>query len=176
MQQFVVLGRRLPSEKEPNPEIYKMTIFAPNEIVAESRYWYFLNDLKKIKKSHGQTISVKKVVEDESEVKNYAVQLRYRDCVGHHNMYREVREVCPSRAMQAIFHEMAGQYHVQYRDIQIIKFDEIKNHEDIRREKVLMMMPTEHHEVKFPHPFPESHGKRLAREHRFAKKVFHVKV
>lgn len=52
------MGRRTPSEACANPEVYKMTIFAPNEVVAESRFWYYLNSLKKIKKAHGQFISV----------------------------------------------------------------------------------------------------------------------
>ena len=42
LQEFQVVGRHLPTEAEPNPKIYRMRIFAPNEVVAKSRFWYFL--------------------------------------------------------------------------------------------------------------------------------------
>lgn len=41
-QEYQVVGRHLPSEAEPTPKIYRMRIFAPNEVVAKSRFWYFL--------------------------------------------------------------------------------------------------------------------------------------
>ena len=40
--EYQVVGRHLPSEHEPTPKIYRMRIFAPNEVVAKSRFWYFL--------------------------------------------------------------------------------------------------------------------------------------
>ena len=42
LQEFQVIGRHLPTEQEPTPKIYRMRIFAPNEVVAKSRFWYFL--------------------------------------------------------------------------------------------------------------------------------------
>jgi len=35
-----------------------MRIFAPNPIVAKSRFWYFLGKLRKIKKANGEIISL----------------------------------------------------------------------------------------------------------------------
>ena len=40
--EYQVVGRHLPTEQDPNPKIYRMRIFAPNEVVAKSRFWYFL--------------------------------------------------------------------------------------------------------------------------------------
>jgi large subunit ribosomal protein L18Ae len=40
--EYQVLGRHLPTEQEPNPKLYRMRIFAKNEVVAKSRFWYFL--------------------------------------------------------------------------------------------------------------------------------------
>ena len=42
LQEFQVVGRHLPTESDPTPKIYRMRIFAPNEVVAKSRFWYFL--------------------------------------------------------------------------------------------------------------------------------------
>ena len=35
-----------------------MRIFAPNETVAKSRYWYYLRQLKKAKKASGEIVAV----------------------------------------------------------------------------------------------------------------------
>lgn len=42
LQEFQVVGRHLPTESDPTPKIYRMRIFAPNDVVAKSRFWYFL--------------------------------------------------------------------------------------------------------------------------------------
>ena len=34
------MGRKAPTEAEPSPPIYRMRLFAPNEVVAKSRYWF----------------------------------------------------------------------------------------------------------------------------------------
>ena len=59
LKEFEVIGRKLPSEKEKKTPLYKMRIFAPEPIVAKSRFWYFLRQLKKFKKSTGEIVSVK---------------------------------------------------------------------------------------------------------------------
>ena len=56
-----MIGRHLPTEAQPTPTLYRMTIFAPNVSVAKSRYWYFLRGLKKVKKATGEIVSVKEV-------------------------------------------------------------------------------------------------------------------
>lgn len=74
LQEYQIVGRHLPTEAEPNPKIYRMRIFAPNEVVAKSRFWYFLRyvnwvnaqqplryidrQLKKVKKANGEIIGV----------------------------------------------------------------------------------------------------------------------
>jgi hypothetical protein len=35
-----------------------MRIFAPNTVVAKSRFWYFLKKLRKVKKAAGEIVSV----------------------------------------------------------------------------------------------------------------------
>lgn len=36
----------------------RMRIFAPNDVVAKSRFWYYLRQLKKMKKSHGEIVAL----------------------------------------------------------------------------------------------------------------------
>ena len=35
-----------------------MRLFAPNDVVAKSRFWYFLGRLRKIKKANGEIVSL----------------------------------------------------------------------------------------------------------------------
>lgn len=49
-----MVGRRIPTEKVPYPELYQMRIFAPDEVSAKSRFWYFMKKLKKLKKTVGE--------------------------------------------------------------------------------------------------------------------------
>lgn len=48
----------MPTESNPTPALYRMRIFAPNQVVAKSRFWYFLRGLKKVKKATGEIVSV----------------------------------------------------------------------------------------------------------------------
>lgn len=61
LKEYEVIGRKLPTEKEKTTPLYKMRIFAPDRIVAKSRFWYFLRQLKKFKKSTGEIVSLKQV-------------------------------------------------------------------------------------------------------------------
>ncbi|KAL9703483.1 hypothetical protein quinque_007001 [Culex quinquefasciatus] len=63
LKEYQVIGRKLPSEKDPNPPLFKMHIFAPDQIVAKSRFWYFLRQLRKFKKATGEIVSVKRILE-----------------------------------------------------------------------------------------------------------------
>ncbi len=40
-----------------------MRIFAPNDVVAKSRYWYYLRQLKKVKKANGEIVALHVVSE-----------------------------------------------------------------------------------------------------------------
>ena len=51
LNEYQVIGRRLPTDAVPEPKLFRMRIFAPNVVVAKSRYWYFLKKLHKVKKA-----------------------------------------------------------------------------------------------------------------------------
>ena len=61
LTEYQVIGRYLPSEANPTPKLYRMRTFAPNDVVAKSRFWYFLMKLKKVKKANGEIVSLNKV-------------------------------------------------------------------------------------------------------------------
>ena len=49
-----MVGRRIPTQKDPHPQLYRMRIFAPDMVSAKSRFWYFTKKLKRVKKSTGE--------------------------------------------------------------------------------------------------------------------------
>jgi hypothetical protein len=58
-----------------------MRIFATNEVVAKSRFWYFLGKLRKIKKANGEIVSVNQVraqcLRDANLAMHYLAQGKY---------------------------------------------------------------------------------------------------
>ncbi len=76
-KEYRVIGRKLPTESEPETPLFRMRIFAPDAVVAKSRFWYFLRQLRKFKKTTGEIVSVEEVTERKPlKVKNFGIWLR----------------------------------------------------------------------------------------------------
>lgn len=56
-----MVGRHLPTEKDATPKLFRMRLFAPNEVIAKSRFWYFMRKLKKVKKVNGEIVGINEV-------------------------------------------------------------------------------------------------------------------
>lgn len=120
LKEFEVIGRKLPSEKEKTTPLYKMRIFAPDQIVAKSRFWYFLRQLKKFKKSTGEIVSVKAIPEKSPvKIKNFGIWLRYDSRSGTHNMYREYRDLTVSGAVTQCYRDMGARHRARAHSIQV---------------------------------------------------------
>lgn len=61
MHQFLIVGRRKPTETHPESPVYRMKIFAQNSVIARSRFWYYLGALKKVKKANGEIVEMHEV-------------------------------------------------------------------------------------------------------------------
>ena len=78
LKEYRVIGRKMPTESEPVTPLYRMRIFATDQIVAKSRFWYFLRQLRKFKKTTGEIVSVEEIREKKPLViKNFGIWLRY---------------------------------------------------------------------------------------------------
>ncbi|ELW67166.1 60S ribosomal protein L18a [Tupaia chinensis] len=100
LREYKVVGRCLPTPKCSTPPLYRMRIFAPNHVVAKSRFWYFVSQLKKMKKSSGEIVYCGQVFEKSPlRVKNFGIWLRYDSRSGTHNMYREYRDLTTAGAV-----------------------------------------------------------------------------
>merc|ERR1712086_504300 len=56
-----VIGRHVPTERDPEPKAYRIKLFTKNETQARSRFWYFIRRLVKMKRSNGEILSVREV-------------------------------------------------------------------------------------------------------------------
>eukprot|EP00461_Guttulinopsis_vulgaris_P009946 UN10017 len=102
---YEVVGRNKPTAKNTQPQIFRMKIFAQNKTVAVSRFWYFLAMLNKSKSTTGQILSCEEIFDfKQSQIKNYAVTIRYNSRSGTHNMYREYRDVSLNGAIDLNVH------------------------------------------------------------------------
>lgn len=64
LKEYQVIGRKNVTEDNPVPALWRMRLFAPNKVVAESRYWYFLKQLRKVKKATGEIVAINEVSEE----------------------------------------------------------------------------------------------------------------
>merc|ERR1739844_81117 len=136
LKEYTVIGRKLPTEAEPVTPLYRMRIFAPDHVVAKSRFWYFLRQLRKFKKTTGEIVSCQLVKERfPLKVKNFGIWLRYNSRSGTHNMYRDYRD-------------MGARHRARAHSIQIIRC------ESIAASKCRRPLVTQMHDSKIKFPLP----------------------
>jgi hypothetical protein len=68
LHEYQVIGRKLPTDTDASPKLYRMRIFAPNTQVAKSRFWYFLKQARKVKKASGEIVAVNEVLDCNEDI------------------------------------------------------------------------------------------------------------
>jgi len=158
--EYQVIGRHLPTESNPTPKLYRMRIFAPNDVVAKSRFWYFLGKLRKVKKANGEIVSLNQIYERRPQkIKNFGIWIRYDSRSGTHNMYKEYREMSRTDAIDALYSDMAARHRARFRSIQILKVDEIEKTDQIRR-SYIKQLTTKNLTFPLPHRVPKAVTKK----------------
>jgi large subunit ribosomal protein L18Ae len=146
---FQVIGRKAPTEKEPNPPALRMKIFAKNEVQAKSRFWYFVHQMRKMKKTTGEILDINEITEkNERYVKNYGIWIKYNSRSGIHNMYKEFRDTTLCSAIDKLYNDMAGRHRCRSRSIQIIRTAIVESKDTRRSETQQFHSGT----LKFPLP------------------------
>lgn len=159
LHQYQIVGRKQPSEKEANPALYRMAVFAPNKVVAKSRFWYFLSQLRKMKRASGEVVSCREVFERKPILaRNYGIWLRYNSRTNTHNMYKEFRDVSVTGAVEQAYKDMAARHSARAGSIQIIRVAEVAA-KDCRRKYVQRFHDAA---IKFPLP-----NRRILKPKRF---------
>ena len=158
MNQYQVVGCKAATEKNSNPEAYRMIIFAPNPVIAKSKFWYYMHQFRKMKKTTGEILDCVQIIEKNSRiVKNYGIWLRYSSRSGTHNMYREYRDLTLTGAVTQLCNEMAGSHCTRPRSIQIIRRTATLDAKDLKRENGMQFAKKN---VKFPFPHRVASAKR----------------
>mmetsp|Transcript_26392 Transcript_26392/g.39163 ORF Transcript_26392/g.39163 Transcript_26392/m.39163 type:complete len:179 (+) Transcript_26392:28-564(+) len=149
MRLFQVVGRKAPTPNDESPQIYRMKLFAPNEVNAKSRFWYFMHQMRKMKKTTGEILDVNEITEKNTNyVKNYGIWIKYNSRSGTHNMYREYRDVSLNAAIDTLYNDMAGRHRSRFQSIQIIRTATVKS-SDCKR-----VTTTQFHDSKLKYPLP----------------------
>jgi len=126
-----------------------MRIFAPDRVVAVSRFWYFAKLLKKIKKTNSEILECSLVYEKKpTVVKNFGVWLRYDSRSGTHNMYREYRDVTVAAAITQCYRDMGARHRARAHSIQIMRVERVSSSK-CRRANIKQF-----HTMKIKFPLP----------------------
>ncbi|OJD22217.1 60S ribosomal protein L20-A [Blastomyces percursus] len=161
LTEYQVIGRHLPTEANPTPKLYRMRIFAPNTVVAKSRFWFFLMKLRKVKKANGEIVSINVIHEKRPmKVKNFGIWIRYDSRSGTHNMYKEYREMSRTDAVQSLYQDMAARHRARFGSIHILKVVEIEKSDLIRRPYIKQLL-TKNLKFPLPHRVPKGTTKKI---------------
>jgi large subunit ribosomal protein L18Ae len=134
MRQFLVTGARLPTERKPEQDVISMRIFAPNEVIARSKFWYQTKLLNRLKKANGEIVSCQEIHEKNTRIiKTYGVAIRYQSRSGQHNMYREYRDISLNGAVSQMYMEMSGKHRARHDTIQILRTCVVESKDACRR-------------------------------------------
>lgn len=126
-RQFQIVGRHVPTEKDPQPQIYRMKMWARDDVKAKSKFWYFLRKLRRVKKANGQILAVNEIFEkNPTTIKNYGIWVRYNSRTGVHNAYKEYRDTTLNGAVMQMYQEMGSRHRARHSAISIIKTATIK--------------------------------------------------
>merc|ERR1711959_204716 len=103
---YEVIGRHVPTERDPEPKAYRIKLFTRNETQARSRFWYFIRRLVKMKKANAEILSLREIFEKKPEkVSKYGIWLRYDSRSGTTNMYKEGNSDLPLHRKSDMFGE-----------------------------------------------------------------------
>ncbi|KAF0980284.1 hypothetical protein FDP41_013498 [Naegleria fowleri] len=142
---YEIIARKLPGSSDERPPLFRMQIFAPNKVIARSRFWYFMSRINKLKKANGEIVSLKEVKEAQpGTVKNFGVWIRYNSRSNIRNMYKEYRDTSVSGAVKQMYDEMASRHMARFFSIHVRKA------ELIQEPKRAHIQTFSDPEVKFP--------------------------
>jgi large subunit ribosomal protein L18Ae len=147
VRQFYVVGRALPSEENPTPELYRMRVFGRDAVLARSKFWYHMKRQHKVRKVQGEIVSTSEIFEKHANsVKNYGIVFKYLTRTDTVNMYKEYRNTTLCGAMSNLYMEMAGRHSARAETLQVIRTSILPN-KSLRRANVQQVAAVN---AKFP--------------------------
>ena len=121
LKHYQVVGRATPTESEQNPTVYKFEVFAPNFVVAKSKFWTLMRDKNKIKATKGDILSCKVVKDRKLAARNYSVDIvYYSQACGYTQMTKEFRDVSRAGAVSQAYNDLASKHRARYQSIDVL--------------------------------------------------------
>ena len=133
LKHYAVVGRAEPTDATPNPTVFKYEVFAPNFVVAKSRFWKVMREKNKIKSTHGNVLQCQVVKDKKIAARNYSVDLCYysQKC-GYTHMTKEFRDVSKAGAVSQAYNDLASRHRARYPQIEVMGVKSIANHQTRR--------------------------------------------
>ena len=130
VKHYSVVGRETPSTAKPNPTVYKYEVFAPNTVVAKSRFWRLMREKNKVKNTGGDVLSISQVRDKKIAARNYSVDLcYYSQKVGFTTMTKEFRDVSKTGAVSQALNDLASRHRARFHNIEVLGVKSIANAE-----------------------------------------------
>jgi large subunit ribosomal protein L18Ae len=121
LKHYQVVGRATPSESDANPTVYKFEVFAPNFVVAKSKFWTLMRDKNKVKATKGDILSCKVVKDRKIAARNYSVDVcYYSQACGYTQMTKEFRDVSRAGAVSQAYNDLASKHRARYQSIDVL--------------------------------------------------------
>ena len=120
LKHFQVVGRETPTPKNPCPTVYKYEVFAPNFVVAQSRFWKLMRERNKVKQVNGDILSCTTVKDKKIKARTYNVDMvYYSQRCGYTHMSKEYRDVSKAGAVSQAYNDLASRHRARYHNIDI---------------------------------------------------------
>lgn len=146
-KEFRIYGCKKPSAGEEHPQIFVSTVFAPNQVVAQSKFFKITNKQYKIKATNGVIVRIEEVEQDNDYViKNYGIKFSYRTRSGLLNGYKEIRHINRALAVAGLCSEFGSRHKIKSSDIYIIDIKQLAD-DEVTKSKILSYVGKD---VRFP--------------------------
>ena len=158
---YEIVARKLPGNSSEKPPLFRMQVFAPNKVIARSRFWYFMSRINKLKKANGEIIAMKEVKDADAnlKVKNFGVWIRYNSRSNVRNMYKEYRDTSVSGAVKQMYDEMGSRHMARFFSIHVRKAEQLAEGTERRAHIQTFSSP----DVQFP---PIWKKKKIEKQHK----------
>ncbi len=130
LKEYKVFASKIPTEKEPIPQVYSANVFVKNVCYARAAMQKMLTKQYKIKPSGCLILDIKEVPQENDFVfRNYGIKFTYRTKSGIQNAYKEVRNMNRVLAVSDLICEFGSRHKVKANAIKIIEVKQISDNE-----------------------------------------------
>lgn len=126
---YEVVGRTVPTERDPNPKIFKCRVYAANDTVARSRFYKYMKVNREANRAKKSTIQILRVARRGQEyggrARTFGFCLNYQSRTHRLGMYKEIRATTETEAVNKLVADMAGRHRAKASSMKITACREV---------------------------------------------------